>query len=504
MSKRRDKSKPTQEAAGLANLDSASRKLKSLIYAPEFMGMLESGAFNGVRSKILSINYQTIRDIVARVPAFSAIVNLRVDQVLQYARYTEEKGSKGYWFVKSNYGERTDKADLAVMRELAKYLDQTGFKYDSDREDDLADYLGMLVRETLTIDQIATEMQRNMKGEVIAFRLLDASYIKRVDPRYGARWGKDAKFLQMIDEHVQEVYTNESLIFDYKNKRVDIKFRGWGYSLVEQAIDVITTLLFGFTYVRDQMLRDRVPKGFLSVMGDVGQDQLDSLRNYWYAAMSGSGGQWNIPILPSGKDGVGVDFKTMGQSNRDMEYHKLMMFLLSIVAAVAGVDLAELGIKADDSTSLIGSDTGGRIRASKDRGLASMLAFVEQHINKMLRKVTTDYKLQFVGLDDESEAALADLRLKQLGTTSTINELRLSEGKTRIDEPYADQILNAQAVQIYLGAQGKGAAGGAPEAPGVGEKAPGLGDKQGGDDEPEFEDHIEKSMPEKVIRVVIE
>jgi len=133
-----------------------------------------------------------------------------------------------------------------------------------------------------------------------------------------------------------------------------------------------------------------------------------------------------------------------------------------------------------------------------------MLAFVEQHINKMLRKVTTDYKLQFVGLDDESEAALADLRLKQLGTTSTINELRLSEGKTRIDEPYADQILNAQAVQIYLGAQGKGAAGGAPEAPGVGEKAPGLGDKQGGDDEPEFEDHIEKSMPEKVIRVVIE
>ncbi|MBA7556977.1 hypothetical protein ES705_49705 [subsurface metagenome] len=72
---------------------------------------------------------------------------------------------------------------------------------------------------------------------------------------------------------------------------------------------MITTLLFVYNYLKDQLIRDRIPKGFISVMGDASKPQLDVIRNYWYAAMSGAGGSWNIPIVPSGKEGVGINFK---------------------------------------------------------------------------------------------------------------------------------------------------------------------------------------------------
>ena len=83
-------------------------------------------------------------------------------------------------------------------------------------------------------------------------------------------------------------------------------------------------------------------------MGDAGKPQLDAIRNYWYAAMSGAGGSWNIPIVPSGKEGVGIDFKLLGHNNKDMEYHKMMLFLSSMIAAVFSIDLMVYYVKVSE------------------------------------------------------------------------------------------------------------------------------------------------------------
>jgi len=441
--KKRARSKPGE----LVSMSATARKMQSVLTSPEVLGYLQSGMFQGVREKLLRVNFQTIRNVVDRIPLVNAIIGLRTDQVLPFCRYTQNENESGYCFERVDGKQWTDKDDKVAMK-LVEFLTQTGFHYDSTREDDLSDYISLIIREVLTIDQIATELQRNRKKEVVAFWLLDASTLRRVDPSL-SHFPKGVKFVQMIETKLYNQYTDEDLIFDYKNKRADLRFRGFGYSSTEQCIDLITTLLFGYNYVRDQLLKDRVPKGFISIMGDVGQAQLDSVRRYWYAAMSGAGGQWNIPILPSGKEGVGIEFKHMGFSNKDMEYHKLMMFISASVGAVFGIDLAELGIKTDDSTSLIGENTEPRIQASKDRGLTSMLFFIAQHINKVLRKLTTDYRLKFVGIVRENENVKWDVIRKKVESAMTINEIREDEGKEPLDEAYADVVLNPQAVQIY-------------------------------------------------------
>lgn len=513
--KRADKRKPSD----LASVESTARKLQSLLNMPEMYGFMRSGFARGVREKILSVGYQTIRNVVDQVPLISAIINTRVEQMNRFLKYTTEKGQPGYEFYPADPTKETTEKDQKIYYQLGDFLDQTGLLYDPEREDDFADYIEMLTRETLTIDQIATEMQRNRKGEFIAFWLLDGASIKRVDPkefRSGSREftaTKDTKFCQIVEDKITNLYTADDLIFDYKNKRSDLRFRGFGFSAVEQCINMVTTLLFGYNYLRDQLMRDRVPKGFIQVMGDVGRPQLDAIRDYWYAAMSGAGGQWNIPILPSGKDGIGLDWKNIQTSNREMEYHKLMMFVSSIIAAVFSMDLAEMGIKTDDSTSLIGESSEPRIQASKDRGLAGLLAFIEQHINKIIRKINEAYKFRFVGLEREDETKLAELRKKEVETRMTINELREADGMEPLKDEYADVVLNPQSVQIYNAAkmseQGGGPFGGNGNGNG-GEEAGGEEEgagEEGAEEETEVDwSEMYKSLSSKrnkTIKVVI-
>jgi len=482
---------PTQELsqAQLNEINKTGAKLRSLLITPQFQNYISSGFFRGVREKIVSVNFATIRNLVERVPLISAIIQTRIDQVQKFCRYEPGSGHPGYEFYLTDPNKKVTPEIRNKFFQLAEFIANTGWDEDSEREDDFADYVSMFTRETLSIDQVATELQRDVKGDIAAYWLLDGATIHRVDPslekngiNVEVEFQPDTRFAQIIDNQICNEYSPSDLLFDYKNKRADIRFRGFGYAPTEQAIDVITTLLFGYSYLRDQMVRDKMPKGFISVMGDVGKDQLDDIRDYWYAAMSGAGGQFNLPILPSGKDGVGIEFKAVGnQSNRDMEYHKMMMFLSSIISAVFSIDLAEMGIKADDSTALIGESDEPRLQYSRDRGLASVLSFIEQHINKILRKIDSGVRFRFVGLEREDEQKQSALRESDLRTYKSVDELRKADGLEPYDEEWSQMPLNQFTVQMssaakqqqQQGAQGSGGAGEQELSPEEQEGAPG-------------------------------
>ncbi|MFA5048727.1 MAG: phage portal protein [Patescibacteria group bacterium] len=424
--------------------------IESTLYNPEFLTWVRGGGTRGIRDKVLTINTNTLRAMADKTPLVNSIINARINQHYPYTKFiTEEEakeGSKGFIIRHIQKGKKVDDNDKRMVSLLGKYVLQTGFKYDPEREDDFADYINMTVREELIIDQLATEIQMNQKGQPVAFWAVDGGTIKRTSEEYH---NKSVKFVQEIEDVVVAEYSHENLIFDYMNKRVDLNFRGYGYSPLEQAIDVITTLLFGYSHLRGQFTKDKMPKGFISVMGEIDSIGISAIQQYWYSAMSGAGGEWNIPILPSGKDGVGLDFKAIGSSNRDMEYHKGMMFISSIIAAVMSIDLAEIGIKADDSTSLIGESSEPRVTASKERGLHSLLMFNQQYVNKNIRKMTTDYQLEFVGYNPEDMKMKSEIRQLQLKTDTSIDELRIKDGKKPYKKEWSEMPLNEQAVIIF-------------------------------------------------------
>lgn len=480
----------------LVNLDATIKQLQSELLDPRVQTWLWRGA-KGVRERVLTMSFDTLRQMSAQLPLVGGIINARQDQIRPFTKYAINDGDKGFRFEIENRTRdyQNEKPDEDEMIQLATFIEQTGFTYDPLREDDFSDYVSMFIRDVYEIDQVATEIQRNRMGETVAFWAVDGATIKRTTDE--ADFKKNIQFVQTMPDLEHEIvakYTPEELVFDYMYKRSDIRYRGYGYSPIEQCINVITTLLFGYNYIRDQLVRDKMPKGFISVMGDVGKPQLDSIRNYWYSAMTGAGAQWNLPILPSGKDGVGIDFKNLGASNKDMEYHKTMMFVSSMVAAVFSIDLAELGIKTDDSTSLMGENSEPRIQSSKDRGLASMISFLEQHMNKTLRKVTQKYRIKFVGLEREDEQKKADVRNKQIQGWRTIDEIREEDDLKPFNEPWSMMPLSAQTVQVYQ-AEKQEAQQAAMNEQGQGMGYGGEEDEGGGADDFKFDDELEDAKP---------
>lgn len=474
----------------LVDAESSIKKLKSAIMDPQVINWMTQGGMRGVRERLLKVDYAVIRNVVDRVPLLNAIVKTRINQVLPFSEYVSEDrakdGEKGFRIVPVVDG----KIDEEEVRQIREFISQTGLIYSPDREDNFSDYLQMLVREIGTIDQVATELQYNLAGDVVAFRLLDGATIKRVDAEYGK---KGVKFVQIVDDVLMEEFNENNLIFDYKNKRADIRFRGYGYSDAEMAIDLITTLLFGYNHLRDQFVRDKMPRGFISVMGDIDPKGISAIQQYWYSAMSGAGGQWAIPILPSGKDGVGIDFKAIGTSNKEMEYHRGMMFLSSIICAVFSIDMAELGIKAEDSSSVIGAnEVGPRIEASKDRGLDSLLMFISQHMNKVLRKTRwgKKYRFMFSGQEVRDQLKMTQIMQARLTTDLTINDILKKEGKEERDEEWAKIILNPLVVQMVMAEKQQQASGG------MGGQSP-EGEYEGGYEEYEPEEGKESESEEE-------
>jgi len=165
-------------------------------------------------------------------------------------------------------------------------------------------------------------------------------------------------------------------------------------------------------------------------------------------AMSGAGGRFTIPIIPSGKEGVSMDFKTMGQSNRDMEYNKLMLFFLSLFAGVFGIDLAELGIKTDNTQQVLGENIEGRIRYSKDRGLNALLSFLSGIMNKIIRKIDQEYVFSFIGLNPEDDMKKYEIAAKAIASSRTPNEIRKEDGLDEKDSPEYNDIINPTLLQF--------------------------------------------------------
>lgn len=422
------------------------------------------------RPKLFSVDYSTLEKMAEANPLINAIINKRCEQIRQFCKVAREKNDRG--FVIKPRDAKSGKVDEARVEELQRFFMDTGFFEDDEREDDFADLVEYIVRDSLVFDQNAIEIRRTRKGEVADLWYLDATTIERIAPNTDY-YKQGMRYAQKDDRGKYCAwYKFHDLIFDYQNKRARLKYRGYGYSKLEQMIDLITTFLFSIGYNRDMFQKDKIPRGFLKITGEVDQKTLNAVRNHWLAEMNGYGARFNLPIIPSGKDGVGIDWQSLGQTNRDMEYHKLVMFIVSLTCAVFGIDPAELGLKPEDTQTLIGDSGDKRIQHSKDSGLGSLLSYIETICNKILKEVDPDYVFEFTGVKDEDIGKREDILKKQLETRLTIDEVREMEGRKPFNQPWSQVPLNTTILQIAGSPQ---PAGGQPGAPGE-EGAPAEGE----------------------------
>jgi len=474
------------------------------IYEPDPTFFRWSINARGIRERFFNLSFEVLRDIAQKVGPIASIHNLRSMQIRNAARISYNDDELGF-VVKLKDRKRTpDKKEQKIAEEIGQFILYSGyidFPEAEERKDHLVGMNEMMVREILTIDQVAITPRRNRKGEMIDYWLLDGTTIKKTVKKTGYLGDKEIKYVQEIDSKITETFTEEEMVFYCSNMRADIRKRDYGYSFIEMCIDIITSWLFGMSYNKEFFNTSSQPKGILTFDGqNLDRKDLEELQREWISMFRGIKGMWKTPFLQ-----YNAKWQSIAPSNRDMEFNQYIQMLASWIFAIHGTDSQELGIRLVQSQNVMNENADKKIAFSHDRGLKYIMSNLCEVYNKVLAKQNKDkewdkFIIEPAGLEARNqteEVAIDDKRVKsyllidELRAEKDLPPLPDGEGKIILDPTFLqarqmkiqqDQMSQQQSQQEQFG-----------------------NDKKEENEEPQFEineEELEKSKKEYITIII--
>ena len=270
------------------------------------------------------------------------------------------------------------------------------------------------------------------------------------------------------------------------NPRSDVRFSFYGFSPVEQCIDLVTSVINTFNYNAGFFTENRIPRGMLLLDGNASQETVEEMEDYISDIMSGStGNQWRVPIIPSG--GGGGENNSM-KSNREMEFQNWLDFLTSGLVAIFGLSIDEIGLHSQKSQPVFEHNNAPELEASKSLTLGNVLGFLQQYVNRILQMFFPDWEFEFIGYEFKDPKTVVDLAKSELEAYKTLNEVRREKGLPPLEAKWADECpANPQFVQMYQAAQMDGGGMEDPEDGGEEVDGDGWGEVEGGEETTEEE-----------------
>ena len=493
------------------------------------------------------LEYKVLRKIAEKAWLINTIIVHQQNKIRPFLKPSTDVNIRGFQLRVKDRDAVPNEAQKKRLKDVEGFLLRTGWGPDPERRDDLTHFGMKFVRDYLTLDQIATEIQRTAGGRPFAYWAVDPATIIRCTEK-GYEGNDAVRYVQEIDMVPTAYYTEDDLIFDYGNPRSDIEHAGYGYSLTEQAIDLILAQINAFWYNASAMTEDNLPRGMILMNGDADLESVEAIQEYIIDLMSaGPQAKWRIPIVPSGMAGGGeagkraLEWVNFRSTNREQEYVEWTDHLWSAVSALFGVDLEEVGIRTKKTGPVLNDNVTPRIEESKSRGLSSILSVLETHIQKIIDKTGDDWiDFEFVGYERDDPKLKSDQREADLRTYRTIDELRIEADLPPFNEEWSKMPLNPSVVQMVMadkqaaqmggGMGGMGMPGQGPEGDdeyknmlfggedgGGDQQGDGWGDQpeqapQGGDDwgDPEAKnaweeggEQVQKSLGDDIIEIIV-
>jgi hypothetical protein len=446
-----------------------NQDLKSFFFDPL---SLESNYYGTVRTISPYYGRQITCRILRRVAEKAWIINLcistSIKQARPYFKEATEENQRGFRVRNRSAVEKKrdmTETEKKEAQRLTQFFLRTGDAEDENRTDDLDKYATKIIRDLYQLDQISTELQRTRGGEICAFWAIDTSTIEVALPNTERTTG--VKYAQVINHVPYAFYGRDDLIFDCMNPRTDIEKAGYGYSIVEQAIDLVTSSINTFMYNAGFFTENKLPRGILLLNGSANQDEIEDIEDYISNLMSGPPtSQWRVPIIPTGRtknadNGGGRLFEwvNLHGTNEEMGFQAWFDLQLSAIVAMFAKSMEELGLHSQKSQPLLATgNIEPRMEASKSLGLGDLLTFMQKHFNQILQYKNPSYEFEFVGYEKDDAKLVSDIDKSEVDTWKTLNEKRAEKGVDPIDlttvKNPADLPMNVQAVQLWQSQQG--------------------------------------------------
>lgn len=409
----------------------------------------------------------------------------RIDQIKNFLKFTLDPQKEGFTIQRKIglFDERPKeiaREDQKEIERIVKFIENSkapvdredsAIKFDSskwDIYDDLDEWVTMTIDDSLTYDQVATELQRNRRFDLVSYKAIDASTIRLLDtidqrywedgekkydlingflPRYAQVWGTEIQRNPFTKEQI--VYYPWELGFATRNKSTDIYLNGYGVSELETLVNVITWILYGFEYNGNLFKNGSNPKGFINIKsGTGGQDSLNDFREIWRQMITGNQNSHKIPVF----EGVDLEWVSLQSTNKEMEFQKWLEFLIVMFCAVYTIDPSELGFNFQMARQMFGQDgQKERLDHSRNKGLKPLMMFLQKFISKyVVSEINPDFEFVFTGIDledEETKIKNIDSALKA-GITSFEKQFEAYEGEKY--DPKKHTILNSVFQQAQM------------------------------------------------------
>ena len=448
----------------LGEINRQPTKIQSVFFDPNDI----SGNGRGFKDSKGVLSFSVLRRM-GDIHIVKSIVSTRVEQIMNFMDFSEDEQKEGFTIRKkkslfSTGDEKLTNEDKRKISKIVDFLEKGGWTDKWDNVDSLQEFVSKIMSDSLTLDQLAFEMVRNRMWELQKFRAVDASLIRfldSVDPRQREGFeqyrfkGHLPRYCMVWDEMIlHNPITKEPILyypwelgFGIRNKTSDVRRNGYGVSELETLVNIITWILWGFSYNANFFSQGSQPKGFINIKNpNISNSTLQEFRQAWTQTMAGVYNSHRTPVI-NGIDLEWVDLQKL--SNRDMEFNEWIKFLIIMTCSVYRIDPSELGFNFKESQQIFGQDgQRERLKHSREKGLKPLLIFLQGVITKyIVSELDENYEFAFTGIEVEDEEAQVKLDSEKLSSGMVAMQDIFKKYNGRDFDPEKDIILN----QVYQG-----------------------------------------------------
>ena len=448
----------------LGEINRQPTKIQSVFFDPNDI----SGNGRGFKDSKGVLSFSVLRRM-GDIHIVKSIVSTRVEQIMNFMDFSEDEQKEGFTIRKKKSlfsigDEKLTNEDKKKISKIVDFLEKGGWTDKWDNVDSLQEFVSKIMSDSLTLDQLAFEMVRNRMWELQKFRAVDASLIRfldSVDPRQREGFeqyrfkGHLPRYCMVWDEMIlHNPITKEPILyypwelgFGIRNKTSDVRRNGYGVSELETLVNIITWILWGFSYNANFFSQGSQPKGFINIKNpNISNSTLQEFRQAWTQTMAGVYNSHRTPVI-NGIDLEWVDLQKL--SNRDMEFNEWIKFLIIMTCSVYRIDPSELGFNFKESQQIFGQDgQRERLKHSREKGLKPLLIFLQGVITKyIVSELDENYEFAFTGIEVEDEEAQVKLDSEKLSSGMVSMQDIFKKYNGRDFDPEKDIILN----QVYQG-----------------------------------------------------
>lgn len=249
----------------------------------------------------------------------------------------------------------------------------------------------------------------------------------------------DYKFVQKIRGLIVRAFTADEMAVASANPTTDIYTNGYSVSELELLANTVSAHIFTEHQKRAYFTNGFSAKGILHIKAPLNRRKLEALRIKWKHMVSGPKNSFQTPIF-AGMDEV--QWIPLNQGNIDQEFNNWMNYLIKVICMIYQIDPSEIGfgMKDEGKGGISGDNTEEKFEHSKSKGFVPLMRFIENFINThIIDYIDADYKLEFVGLSDESNAQSLARQEKEVKFKKSLNEVRAEDGLPPI--PGCDNLI---------------------------------------------------------------